>query len=109
MDFVFVYMTAAAEDEGQRIARALVGERLAACANVIPGMTAVYWWQGKMEEGRECVVVAKTRRTLVEALTRRVRELHSYSCPCVVVLPIVDGNPAYLAWIGTETAEAPPA
>jgi periplasmic divalent cation tolerance protein len=100
---VFVYVTAANEGEAQRIAEHVVEERLAACANVIGGMRSVYWWQGKLEKAEECVLVFKTRAQLVDALTARVKALHSYSCPCVVALPIVAGSADYLRWIDDET------
>ena len=100
-----VYMTAADEDEARRIGRALVEEKLAACVNVIPGMRSIYRWRGEVHDDREVVVIAKTREALVEALVARVKELHSYDCPCVVALPIVAGNPDFLAWIEAETAE----
>lgn len=103
MELRFVYMTAATRDDAKRIGRALVEERLAACANVIDGMESVYWWQGKLTEDREAVLIAKTRAELVPALTERVRALHSYSVPCVVALPIGEGNPAYLDWLRDET------
>jgi periplasmic divalent cation tolerance protein len=104
MDMRLVYMTAASREEARKIGRALVEERLAACANVIDGMESVYWWQGKLTEDRETVLIAKTRAELVPALTERVKELHSYTVPCVVALPILAGNPAYLDWLAAETA-----
>lgn len=103
MDMRLVYMTAASREEARTIGRTLVEERLAACANVIDGMESVYWWQGKLTEDREAVLIAKTRAALVPALTERVKQLHSYTVPCVVALPILDGNPAYLAWLTAET------
>ena len=106
MELRFVYMTAASRDEAKRIGRALVEERLAACANVIDGMESMYWWQGKLTEDREAVLIAKTRADLVPSLTERVRALHSYSVPCVVALPILDGNPAYMDWLRGETASS---
>jgi periplasmic divalent cation tolerance protein len=106
MDYRLIYMTAGSAAEAKRLARALVEERLAACANVLTGATSVYWWQEKLEEAEEAVIIAKTRADLVEALTARVRELHSYGCPCVVALPILAGNPAFLDWIGAETRRA---
>lgn len=104
MELRFVYMTAASREEAKRIGRTLVEERLAACANVLDGMESVYWWQGRLTEEREAVLVAKTRADLVAALTERVRALHSYTVPCVVALPILDGNPAYMEWLANETA-----
>lgn len=101
----FVYITTKDRDEALAIGRVLVGERLAACANVTADITSVYWWEGKVEEGGEAVLVLKSRAALVPQLTARVEELHSYSCPCVVALPIDDGNPAYLDWIAAETKD----
>lgn len=103
MEYCLVYMTAGTAEEARRIGAALVEERLAACANVLDGMTSVYRWEGEVRHDTEAVLIAKTRRALVERLTERVQEMHSYSCPCVVALPIVGGNAAFLDWIGTET------
>lgn len=104
MSHVSVYVTTADEAEARAIGRAAVEARLAACANIIPGMKSFYWWQGALEEGAECVVIFKTRSDLVDALTAKIKALHSYDCPCVVALPIQGGNPDYLAWIDSETA-----
>jgi len=104
MDLVFVYMTAASREEAMRIGRALVEERLAACVNVLGGMTSVYRWEGAVETAEETVFIAKTRRDLFEPLAARVRELHSYTVPCIVELPVERGNPAYLDWLRAETA-----
>ncbi len=98
-----VYMTAGDEDEARRIGRALIEGRLAAGVNIIPGVRSVYRWRGEVRDAREVVVIAKTREALVDAVVARVKELHSYDCPCVVTLPITAGNPAYLEWIETET------
>ena len=103
MDACWIYMTASSTEEAQRLGRALVEERLAACANVIPGMMSCYHWQGKVEEAQEAVLIAKTRRDLVDALTARVKALHSYTVPCVLALPVLGGNPDYLRWIAEET------
>ena len=103
MSASLVYMTAGSAAEAREIGRTLVGERLAACVNVIEPMTSFYWWNGKIEEGHEAVLIAKTRTALVAALTERVKALHSYDCPCVVRIGIEAGNPDFLAWIDSET------
>lgn len=105
MAFRFVYMTAPDADEARRIGRVLVEERLAACVNVLDGMNSLYWWEGAVQDDREAVLIAKTRSSLLDALTERVKALHPYTCPCVVALPIVGGNPAYLDWLGAETRD----
>ncbi len=102
-EFVFVYMTTATVEEARTIGRRLVETRLAACANIVPGMESIYRWQGRIETAQETVLIAKTRAVLVDQLCAKVRELHSYDCPCVVALPIGAGNPAYLRWLGDET------
>jgi periplasmic divalent cation tolerance protein len=99
-----VYVTAGNEAEALRIGRAVVEERLAACANAIPGMRSLYWWEGRVQEANETVLILKSTEAMLEKLTRRVRELHSYELPCVVALPIAGGNPAYLEWIRAECA-----
>ncbi len=99
-----LYITAGSRDEAKKIGRALVEARLVACANVIDGMESVYWWEGKLTEDREAVLIVKTRADLVPAVTAKVKALHSYTVPCVVALPIQDGNPDYLAWVAAETA-----
>ena len=98
-----LYITAGSRDEAKKIGRALVEERLAACANIIDGMESVYWWEGKLTEDKEAVMIVKTRAELVAQVTARVKALHSYTVPCIVALPILDGNPAYLEWLGAET------
>ena len=102
-DTRLIYITAENTDEARAIGRALVDARLAACANVLGPMTSIYRWEGAVQEGEEAVLIAKTTAALVEALTAKVRELHSYDCPCVVALPVEDGNPAFLDWIAAET------
>jgi periplasmic divalent cation tolerance protein len=107
MTAALVYVTAATGDEATTIARTVVGERLAACANVLGPITSVYWWEGAVDEAKETAFLLKTTVALVEPLTARIRALHSYACPCIVALPIAAGNPAFLAWIAAETR--PPA
>lgn len=106
MTAVFAYITVGSDEEARRIARTLVEERLAACANLVAGMHSVYRWKGEIEQATETVVIAKTRVDLLESLTERVRALHSYECPCVVGLPATGGNQDYLDWIASETRES---
>ena len=98
-----VYVTTGSMEEARRIGRALVEERLAAAVNIIPGVTSIYRWDGAIHEADEVVVVAKTRREKLGALTARVREMHAYDCPGVVALPVVGGSEPYLRWIAAET------
>lgn len=101
--FVTVYVTAGSADEARLIGRALVIERLAACANVIDGAHSIYMWEGKLEEAPEAVLLLKTRGSLAPEITTRVKALHSYACPCIAVWPVQGGNQDYLDWILAET------
>lgn len=107
MSHVVVLVTGPSAEEAERIGRALVEERLAACANLIPSISSTYWWKGKVEEASEALLVMKTRQDLLERLTARVRALHSYTVPEVIALPILGGNPDYLKWIDDSTASSP--
>lgn len=104
MAVMFVYATAADAAEAERIGRAIVTERLAACANILPAMRSIYWWQGKIEDGTEAVLILKTTRARLPELIARVRALHSYDCPCIEAIEVADGNPEFLAWVERETA-----
>ena len=104
MDFQLLYITTAKVEEARRIGKALVEERLAACASIVPGLESIYHWQGAIVEDREILLMVKTRTELVDAAIAKVKELHSYTCPCIVALPILTGNPAYLEWLGQETS-----
>jgi len=99
-----LYVTAESKEEAVRIGRELVEKRLAACANVIPSTTAVYWWEGEVQEDGEAVLIVKTRDDLVETVTAEIKALHSYDCPCVVAFPVADGNAEFLDWIVKETS-----
>lgn len=101
--FILAYITTKNIAEAKRIGKRLVEERLAACVNILPGMQSIYRWQGKIESTRECVLIVKTRATLVRKLTARVTQLHSYTCPCVLILPISGGHDVFLKWLGLET------
>ncbi|MDP6787626.1 MAG: divalent-cation tolerance protein CutA [Rhodospirillales bacterium] len=99
-----IYVTTSAPEEAARIGRVLVDSRLAACANVFPAMTSIYRWQGEVQDDSEVALIVKTRHGLIDDVVAKVKELHSYDCPCVVALPITAGNPEFLAWIVAETS-----
>ena len=102
-EVTLVLVAAPDEATGRRIARALVEERLAACVNVLPGVRSVYRWKGAVEEASEVLLIAKTRADRSAALASRVRALHPYQLPEVVVLPVTDGSRAYLRWVVAES------
>jgi periplasmic divalent cation tolerance protein len=101
---VSVYIVAADLAEADRIAEALIVERLAACVNILGGIRSVYRWQGAVERGDEIAMIAKTMENLFEPLAARVRALHSYDTPAIVAWPIIAGDAAYLDWIAAETS-----
>jgi periplasmic divalent cation tolerance protein len=102
-----VYVTAADAGEARDIGRAMVEARLAACANVLNEMVPIFRWEGEIDEGAESVVILKTTAERAEALIEAVEAMHSYTCPCAVVLPIVGGSRAFLDWISQETSAEP--
>ncbi len=97
-----VLVTAPPEAAGE-LARRLVEERLAACVNRVPGLRSVYRWEGRVEEDEEVLLLIKTPADRLEALKKRVPELHPYRVPEVLALPVADGHPPYLAWLVEAT------
>jgi periplasmic divalent cation tolerance protein len=102
-DVRLVYITTSDQEEAERIATALVVERLAACANVLGAIRSVYTWNGKLEKSSEVAMLVKTIQSRVPAVIDRIKSLHSYECPAIVVLPVLGGNPAFLQWVGSES------
>jgi len=100
---VFVYTTYPSIVEAEHVGRTLVERRLCACVNILPGMVSYYRWQGAIERGDEIVVIIKTRAGLAEAVRAAVKEMHSYTTPAVLVIPIEHVDPDYHAWILSET------
>ena len=102
-EFVFVYSTLPDRESAEKIARHLVEAKLAACVNILPPMTSVFEWEGKIDVAIEHAVFIKTRRALAEDTVEAARSLHPYSIPCFLVLPILSGNRDYLAWARGQT------
>lgn len=100
---VTVYATFASDDEARRIARILVEERLAACANILGSCHSLYRWQGAVEEAEEVAALFKTRADRADDLIARLAELHSYDVPAAVVWPIDKALPAYADWVESES------
>jgi periplasmic divalent cation tolerance protein len=99
MKTFLIYITTADKDEARAIGRHLVQSRLAACVNILDHMNSMYEWQGEFQDDVEAVMIAKTTEERVPSLIAAVRERHSYQCPCIVAVPIADGNPDFLQWI----------
>ncbi len=102
-DFLLVFTTFPDAGKAREVAHVLVGEQLAACGNVLPGVTSVYVWQGEREESEEVLVLLKSRRGLYAALEARLKTLHPYEVPEIIAVELAAGLPAYLQWVGKMT------
>lgn len=100
-----VLVTAPDAKTAVRLARALVADRLVACANVVPGLRSIYRWKGRVRDDSEVLLVLKGRRAAFPALCARIRALHPYSIPEVLALSVSGGSGAYLRWLRKETRE----
>ncbi len=105
MDFVLFYVTCKDAGEAKNIGKSLLKERLIACCNIFPEMSSFFWWNGKIDEAKEAVVILKTKKTLSQKVIKRIKELHSYECPCIVEIPITSGYRKFLDWIEEETIQ----
>jgi len=99
---VLVYIVCRDREEGRRIGRSLVDERLAACVNMFP-IESIYWWQGQVVEDAEFVVVAKTRDENCAAVESHIKNMHSYEVPAIIRIPVAGAESHYLAWLEAET------
>ncbi len=106
MEIRTVLVTAPDKDTGVSLARSLVAERIVACGNVVPDLVSVYRWEGEVHEDPEVLLVLKTTAERMDALTRRVRELHPYDVPEVLALPVKEGAEEYMEWVVAECREA---
>lgn len=100
-----LYITAADREEAEKIARALLEDRLIACANLLSGMTSFYWWEGVIRQAGECVLIVKTTQELENNVMEKIKSLHSYDCPCILSMAVESGNPEFLAWIAGQVCE----
>ena len=103
---VLVYTTWPSIVEAEQAGRLIVERRLAACVNILPGMISHYWWQGQIERAEEAVMIFKTRASLAEAVGAAVKQVHAYTTPSIMVVPVETADPEYHKWIVAETGEA---
>ncbi len=103
-DFIVVLITAPNEADAAKMANDIVSSGLAACVNIIRNIRSIYRWQGKIEDEGEVLMLAKTRKERFNALEKRVKELHPYTVPEIIALPIIAGFEGYLGWLKEETA-----
>jgi len=100
---IIIFITASSSEEAQNIATALVEEKLVACVNIIPQIRSIYWWEGKVCQDDEVMLISKTKQSLFTLLMDRVKALHSYEVPEIIAFPISEGSPEYLSWIENIT------
>lgn len=103
MASVVVYITVPNEEEGVKIARSLVEEKLAGCINIVKDIRSIYSWQGKIEDEPELLLIVKSQRHLFNKLKDKVKELHSYTVPEIIAIPIIEGSEDYLNWLQEAT------
>ncbi len=101
--FLLVYITCSNLEEAKAIGKAVVEEKLAACANCISSMESIYIWKDKLQEDKEAILILKTTSQRIEELTKRVKDLHSYENPCVIYYKLEGGSKDYLDWIQEMT------
>ncbi len=103
--FAVVLVTASGADEGSRITSLILEKRLAACVNIVPKVSSLFWWQGKIDAADEVLLIIKTRASRVKDIVDAVKSVHSYTVPEVIALPIIAGNEGYLDWVAGEVRE----
>ncbi len=99
---VTLYITCNNREQALEIAHELLVTQLVACANILDGVTSLYRWQGEMQQDKETLLLAKTTSAKANAAVAAARKVHSHEVPCITVLPVVGGNPDYLAWVKKE-------
>ncbi|HDY68389.1 hypothetical protein LCGC14_2979790 [marine sediment metagenome] len=102
-DYTVIFITTSSLDEAEKIGRALVEEKLVACANIISPIRSIYRWQGKICDDKEVLIILKTKKKLFKQIEKRVKALHSYEVPEVISIPIIEGSNKYLSWLENET------
>ncbi len=100
--YVVLLITASNIEEANKIAEVLLNQRKAACINIVPGVSSLFWWQGKLDSAQESLLIVKTKASLLPEVISLVKGVHSYDVPEIIALPIVGGNQDYLEWIDKE-------
>ncbi|MCZ8157749.1 MAG: divalent-cation tolerance protein CutA [Leptospira sp.] len=98
-DLYMVYVTTANESEAEQIATVVVSENLAVCGNIIPAITSIYKWEGKLNREKESLLILKAKDTQIQSLFERIKALHSYDVPCIISYRSASVDPSYLDWV----------
>lgn len=104
MDFIVVLITAGSIEEGERIAGSLVDSHLVACVNLVPSVKSIFIWEGKTDQQSEVLLIAKSRKALLNQIIEHVKKIHSYSVPEVIAIPVIGGSEDYLKWVEETTS-----
>jgi periplasmic divalent cation tolerance protein len=100
--YIVLLITASNSEEANKIAEVLLNQRKAACVNIVPGVSSLFWWQDKLDSAQESLLIVKTKASLLPEVIGLVKGVHSYDVPEIIALPIVGGNQDYLDWIDKE-------
>lgn len=100
---VFLYVTTSSPEEAEKIGKALLERRLCACVNIYPDVRSYFWWEGKIDSAKEAILIVKTRESLVLETERVIKENHSYTCPCIVKIPVEAVFKPFEEWLFRET------
>jgi len=100
--YIVLFITTSNSEEAYKIAEVLLNQRKAACVNIVPGVSSLFWWQDKIDSAQESLLIVKTKASLLPEIIGLVKGIHSYDIPEIIALPIVGGNQDYLEWIGKE-------
>jgi len=100
--YIVIIITASNSEEAHKIAKVLLSRRKAACVNIVPEVSSLFWWQDKLDSDQESLLIIKTKASLLDQIVTLVNEVHSYEVPEIIALPIIGGNQDYLEWIDKE-------
>jgi len=100
MSYTIMFSTVSSEEEAKKITQTLLEEKLVACVNILPSVDSYFWWEGKIDNAKEILLIIKTLEKNIPFVSKRIKELHSYKVPEIIALSIIGGNHDYLRWIG---------
>jgi len=100
---IVIFITTGTDGEARRVAEALLEQRKAACVNIVPTVTSLFWWENRIDSDQESLLIVKSKASLLDEIVSLVKGIHSYDVPEVIALPIIGGNADYLQWIGKVT------
>ncbi|MBI3604418.1 MAG: divalent-cation tolerance protein CutA [Nitrospirae bacterium] len=97
--YIVVLMTSPSVEEAKKITHALVSGKLIVCGNIVPGIQSIFFWQGKVAQENEVLIIGKSKRSAFPGIVEKVKSLHSYTLPEIIALPLIEGSEDYLQWI----------